>query len=76
MTAPCKLILLVLRAYHEQRGYMPTLGELAGLCAYNSPQAAKYHLDRLVADGYVNRDGRGMGKVAVSEKGKAWHSSV
>jgi repressor LexA len=54
-------ILAFLRTYKEEKGYAPTLREIARACAIKSLSVVQFHLDRLELAGVIRRDKKNRG---------------
>jgi repressor LexA len=51
-----KSLLEFLGSYQESHGYLPSVREVMGFLGVRSTNTAQYHLNRLEAEGYLNRE--------------------
>lgn len=55
LTARQRRILAVIRDHYTQRGYCPSVRDIAEQCGLRSPSAVVYQLQRLVEMGWIRR---------------------
>lgn len=58
-------------AYFLEHGYAPTIREITVAVGFGSTQTAKYHMDALYRDGWVESEHRGFPRAFRMSK-KAW----
>jgi repressor LexA len=64
-------VLEVIRDYVRMFGYPPTMREIATVCGMKSWNGARWHLDRLEAQGFITRTvGKARG-IKLMESGRA-----
>jgi len=72
MTPRAAAILKFVHGYWAAEGHGPTVREIAAAFDFESPNGAKYHIDRLVAAGHLERDGtRGIWPAGMRAKVRA-----
>lgn len=74
LTSRRQQILQFIRDFVEEKGYSPTVRDIAKGCGISSPSAIQYHLDILKQEGYIRREPevfRSIGLVGEESRGFA-----
>lgn len=63
-------ILNFIRGFIEERGYAPTVRDIAKGCSISTPSVVQHHLDKLEKERYINRDPQVFRSIRLIEKGE------
>lgn len=68
---PAKSVLLWMKSYHDEFGWMPSYAEIADHFEMSAKRTAMLKIDELVEAGYLNK-GRGARAYSFTKSGIGW----